>query len=69
MAEVEPDEPAKYVDQAARKVIEKYGYGDKFLHRTGHGIGGVRIEDDVLVTKNGHKVLTSYPKDLKDVIL
>ena len=26
--------------------------------------GGVRIEDDVLVTKNGHKNLTNYPKEL-----
>jgi len=27
------------VDKAARSVIEKYGYGDYFTHRTGHGIG------------------------------
>ncbi|MGB2825564.1 MAG: Xaa-Pro peptidase family protein [Thermoplasmata archaeon] len=29
------------------------------------GFGGVRIEDDVLVTKNGCKVLTACPKDLR----
>jgi Xaa-Pro dipeptidase len=29
------------------------------------GFGGVRIEDDVLVRKNGCKVLTSCPKDLR----
>lgn len=29
------------------------------------GFGGVRIEDDVLVTKDGPEVLTSYRKDLK----
>ncbi|MCB0004772.1 MAG: M24 family metallopeptidase, partial [Anaerolineae bacterium] len=28
------------------------------------GRGGVRIEDDVLVTVNGHRSLTTYPRDL-----
>jgi hypothetical protein len=27
------------------------------------GIGGVRIEDDVLVTNTGCRVLSNYPKD------
>jgi Xaa-Pro aminopeptidase len=27
------------VDQAARSIIEKYGYGDYFGHSTGHGLG------------------------------
>ncbi len=27
------------MDQAARKVIEKAGYGKYFFHRTGHNIG------------------------------
>ena len=29
--------------------------------------GGVRIEDDVLVTKNGHEILTKLEKELKVV--
>jgi Xaa-Pro aminopeptidase len=27
------------VDDAARNVIKKAGYGDQFVHRTGHSIG------------------------------
>jgi len=27
------------VDKIARGIISYYGYGDKFIHRTGHGIG------------------------------
>ncbi|MBV6396082.1 MAG: putative peptidase [Anaerolineales bacterium] len=34
-----PGVPCANVDQAARNVIEKAGYGKFFTHRTGHGIG------------------------------
>jgi Xaa-Pro aminopeptidase len=34
-----PGVPCQEVDRAAREVIENAGYGDAFLHRTGHGLG------------------------------
>lgn len=34
-----PGVPAREVDAAARKVIADAGYGDYFVHRTGHGMG------------------------------
>ena len=30
-----------------------------------HGVGGVRLEDLLLVTENGHEVLTEFPYDLE----
>ncbi len=95
-----PGATAQDVDHAAREVIAKAGYGDYFLHRTGHGLGldvheppyirdgnsqvlepgmvftvepgiylqgrgGVRIEDNVVITASGADVLTSYPKTLR----
>ncbi|BBE30948.1 proline dipeptidase [Tepiditoga spiralis] len=94
---VKPGNKFSDVDNAARSVIEKAGYGEYFTHRTGHNIGidvhewpnvssdndmelkpgmifsvepgiylngkvGVRIEDLVLVTKNGCEVLNSFDK-------
>lgn len=39
LAVVEPGVPAEEVDRAARREIEAAGYGEQFLHRTGHGLG------------------------------
>ena len=40
------------VDAAARDVIEAAGYGDLFVHRTGHGIGLETHEDPYIVAGN-----------------
>ena len=88
------------VDRATREVIRKAGYADRFVHRTGHGLGlevhedpyiradndqllrpgmtftvepgiylpgrgGVRIEDDVVITDDGARSLSTYPRDLR----
>jgi len=39
LAAARPGVKASTVDLAARQVIADAGYGDRFLHRTGHGIG------------------------------
>jgi len=99
-----PGVTAREIDAAARRHITRAGFGRKFGHSLGHGIGmqvheaptvgpksdavlkrgmvftvepgiyipgfgGVRIEDDVLVTTKGVKVLSSVPKTLKDIVL
>jgi Xaa-Pro dipeptidase len=38
-AAAKPGIPCAEVDQAARRVIDRSGYGVYFTHRTGHGIG------------------------------
>jgi Xaa-Pro aminopeptidase len=89
------------VDAATRDVVTRAGYGDEFVHGTGHGvgleiheapavgrgsaatlepgmtltvepgvylpgIGGVRIEDTVMITPDGPATpLTGLPRDLR----
>jgi Xaa-Pro aminopeptidase len=44
--------PCEAVDAAARRVIDEAGYGEYFVHRTGHGIGVEEHEDPYLVAGN-----------------
>jgi Xaa-Pro aminopeptidase len=40
------------VDAAARRILAGAGYGDRFIHRTGHGIGVEEHEDPYVVSGN-----------------
>lgn len=99
-AAVRPGATCGEVDKAAREVIATSGYGDRFIHRTGHGIGleahegpyiregdplplapgmaftiepgiylpgqgGVRVEDDVLVSSTGGESLSGLARELQ----
>jgi Xaa-Pro aminopeptidase len=49
---VRPGVSAQSVDAAAREVIAQGGYGEMFIHRTGHGIGLEEHEDPYIVAGN-----------------
>ncbi len=49
---VRPGVPAEDVDRAAREVIDDAGYGEWFIHRTGHGIGLELHEPPYIVAGN-----------------
>jgi Xaa-Pro aminopeptidase len=51
-AAVRPGMTAEAVDAAAREPIADAGYGEYFVHRTGHGIGLETHEDPYIVSGN-----------------
>ena len=51
-AAVAPGVPAREIDRAARRIIEEAGYGELFVHRTGHGIGMETHEEPYIVESN-----------------
>jgi Xaa-Pro aminopeptidase len=44
--------PCEEVDATARRAIEAGGWGERFIHRTGHGIGIEEHEDPYIVSGN-----------------
>ena len=46
---VRPGVACQEIDRAARAVITEEGYGDRFIHRTGHGIGLTTHEPPYMV--------------------
>lgn len=47
-----PGVSAESVDRVGRQMIETAGYGDLFMHRTGHGIGQETHEEPYIVEGN-----------------
>jgi Xaa-Pro aminopeptidase len=56
MSAAKPGVMAKEVDAAARNVITEAGYGDYFVHRTGHGLG-IDIHEPPYITATSEVIL------------
>ncbi|WP_330631738.1 M24 family metallopeptidase [Halocatena halophila] len=56
IAAIEPGVCAATIDQAAREVITAAGYGDAFIHRTGHGVGLAVHEPPYITADNDHEL-------------
>lgn len=48
--------PVKEIDLKAREIISKYGYGEYFLHSTGHGIG-IEIHEFPRISHKSNNIL------------
>lgn len=56
MLAAKPGVRAHVVDDAARQVITQAGYGEYFVHRTGHGMG-VEVHETPYITSTSQTVL------------
>jgi Xaa-Pro aminopeptidase len=52
--------PCADVDAAARRVIADAGFGEYFVHRTGHGIGAEAHEDPYVVAGNATPLVPGH---------
>lgn len=52
-----PGVPASEIDRAAREPIAEAGYGEFFIHRTGHGIGMEGHEEPYIVASNAEPLV------------
>ena len=52
--------PCSAVDAAARSVLRGAGFGDAFVHRTGHGIGMEAHEDPYVVSGNATPLVAGH---------
>ncbi|MBA3688009.1 MAG: aminopeptidase P family protein [Chloroflexi bacterium] len=59
-AAIAPGIPAREIDRAARQIIEEAGYGDAFMHRTGHGIGLETHEEPYIVESNDEPLVAGH---------
>ena len=56
------------VDALAREVIAEAGYGEWFIHRTGHGIGVEEHEDPYIVSGNGTPLAPGHAFTVPEVL-
>lgn len=56
IAAIKPGAKACEVDKAARDVIEEYGYGETYIHSTGHSVG-IEIHENPSLSKRDETVL------------
>jgi Xaa-Pro aminopeptidase len=57
---VAPGIACSEVDEVARNIIDDAGYGDAFIHRTGHGIGMEGHEEPYIVASNPEPLMVGH---------
>jgi Xaa-Pro aminopeptidase len=60
VAAVRPGVTCERIDAIARDVITAEGYGPRFIHRTGHGIGLEEHEDPYIVAGNAERLREGF---------